>query len=90
MRYVGRRAYGIYLVQLACIWGVESFLPPSEGFLPISAATYTLSFVVSLLVADVLYLYVERPGLLAGHRISDRILARAERTPAAASDPLRP
>ena len=74
MRYVGSRAYGIYLVQLACIWGVESFLPPSSGSLPIAAIVYILAFLMSLLVADVLYLYVERPGLLVGRRISNRIL----------------
>lgn len=81
MRYVGSRAYGIYLVQLACIWGVESFLPPSSGSGPLSAIAYLLAFLLSLLVADVLYLYVERPGLLIGHRISNRILAK---TPAEA------
>lgn len=75
MRYVGSRAYGIYLVQLACIWGLESFLPPSSGSLPLAALAYALAFLLSLLVADVLYLYVERPGLVAGRRISNRILA---------------
>jgi peptidoglycan/LPS O-acetylase OafA/YrhL len=82
MRYVGGRAYGIYLVQLACIWGVETFLPPSSGSLPIATLTYVLSFGLSLLLADVLYLYVERPGLLVGRRISNRMLAASERAPA--------
>lgn len=80
MRYVGGRAYGIYLVHLAGVWGVESFLPPGSGSLPISAITYLLAFLLSLLMAAALYLCVERPGISFGRRISNRILAASERT----------
>lgn len=74
VRWIGRRAYGVYLVHVFCIWVVEIFLRPGSGSPWKMAATYLVSAAVSLLVAEALYRVVERPMLLVGKRISRRIL----------------
>ena len=75
MRFIGRRAYGIYLIHVACIWGVEAFARPGSGTVWGQMMGYLLAFLLSLLAADVLYRVVERPAILAGRKISERILA---------------
>jgi peptidoglycan/LPS O-acetylase OafA/YrhL len=76
VRFVGQRAYGIYLLHVLCIWGVEGLLPSDS--IPVGGPllTYLAAFLVSVGVADVLYRLIERPGVRAGHRMSDKILGR--------------
>jgi peptidoglycan/LPS O-acetylase OafA/YrhL len=83
LRWIGRRAYAVYLVHVACIWLVEIFLRPGSGSPLRLTAIYVLSAAVSLAFAEVLYRIVERPLMLAGKRISARMLAGAEPPPTA-------
>lgn len=75
LRYVGSRAYGIYLVHMICIWTAEAFARPNSGTTWGETKVYLLAFALSLLAADVMYRVVERPGMIMGRKISDRILA---------------
>ena len=75
LRWIGSRAYAVYLVHVACIWLVEIFLRPGSGSPLRLAAIYVLSAALSLAFAEVLYRIVERPLMLAGKRISARMLA---------------
>jgi len=77
VRFVGQRAYGIYLLHVLCIWGVEGLLPSDSIPVVGPAVTYLVAFLVSVGVADVLYRLIERPGVRAGHRMSDKILGRS-------------
>lgn len=74
VRFVGQRAYGIYLLHVLCIWGVEGLLSSSSVPYAGPVLTYLAAFLVSVGVADVLYRLVERPGIRAGHRMSSKIL----------------
>ena len=74
MRYLGRRAYAIYLVQLGCIWFVEAFVRKGTGE-PIEVlTTYVVACLACVAVADGLFRVVERPGMLIGRKLSDKIL----------------
>ncbi len=80
LRYVGRRAYGIYLVQLGCITLAEIWFPAGAAakatgtaVVATPLAAYGLACLFSVAAADLLYQVVERPGMLIGRRLSDQM-----------------
>jgi peptidoglycan/LPS O-acetylase OafA/YrhL len=83
VRWIGRRAYGVYLVHVGCIWVVEILLRPGAGGPLRMAATYLAAAALSLGVAEILFRVVERPMTLVGRRISERMLSGPEAAPAA-------
>jgi peptidoglycan/LPS O-acetylase OafA/YrhL len=90
MRFVGQRAYGIYLLHVLCIWTIEAMLPSDSLPFAGPAVVYLTAFLMSIGFADILYRLVERPGIRAGHKISAKILGvqTDEPTPARKAGPV--
>jgi peptidoglycan/LPS O-acetylase OafA/YrhL len=86
VRWIGQRAYGVYLVHVACIWIAEIYFRPGSGNAWRMAGAYLTAVVLSLLVAELLFRIVERPMMIGGKRLSARILAGGA-PPVAAADP---
>jgi peptidoglycan/LPS O-acetylase OafA/YrhL len=83
--FVGTRAYGVYLVHLACLLAWIAVLrhvgvsfdaagrPAGEGRLAATLVLFALGTVSSLIVAHLLYRIVERPFIALGRRRSARL-----------------
>ena len=87
VRWIGQRAYGVYLVHVACIWLVEIFLRPGSDSLLKMTAIYTVAAALSLAVAEGLYRVVEKPMIIVGKRWSARILEGATTEPGPGPQP---
>lgn len=81
MRFVGERSYSLYLVQGIAGTVVMLSVP---AFGAHRTATGVAVTIVSLLMADLLFRWVEQPMIAFGRKVVSRPNARAERAPATA------
>jgi peptidoglycan/LPS O-acetylase OafA/YrhL len=96
MVFVGQRAYGVYLVQMICLWFVVRVVqqvfrgvdfnsrsePFGAGAWPVTLLIFLLGTLSSLVVADVLYRTVERRFIAFGRASSRRRATRPVGEPA--------
>lgn len=71
--WVGRRAYGVYLLHSVGTWTAQRLLPDSAH----SVLVVVLATVITVIAAGLLYRFVEAPLLARGRDISKRMRARA-------------
>ncbi|GGG93435.1 acyltransferase family protein [Silvibacterium dinghuense] len=72
VRYIGQRSYGIYLVHLICLSIMQRLLPPISPLR--TRLLFLATAALSLIVAEVLYRWVEHPCIALGRRLQDRWL----------------
>jgi peptidoglycan/LPS O-acetylase OafA/YrhL len=85
--FVGRVSYGMYLFHGLGISAAQKVFHPGTGHLAVSLLAFVTASLVTMLVAYVLAVLVERPCIRLGRRWSDAILRRqgqAEPAPARA------
>ncbi|GGU19679.1 acyltransferase family protein [Lentzea flava] len=82
MRFVGDRSYSLYLFQGIAGFMVGALLPRFQVYGTLTAVVVTLA---SLLLADVVFRWVEHPAIELGRRI----IARRSKMPAAVNPPAK-
>ena len=70
--FLGRVSYGIYLVNYPVVVGVALLCKALGMQAQATVFVATLSLVFSLVLAEMLYRYVEQPGILLGKRLFRR------------------
>ena len=80
LRYIGRRSYGIYLVQLLAI-PIGTFLPLGSGLWWIETANVISSTLVAIVAAEILYRVIEKVPQQWGQKTSRRVLERISLAP---------
>jgi len=68
--WAGKRAYSMYLVHVLCLNAVEALIPIKSGWL--AAGVLTVSFALTVGVAEVLYRTVEEPARRMGREYLKR------------------
>jgi peptidoglycan/LPS O-acetylase OafA/YrhL len=74
--FVGRVSYGMYLFHALGISAAQKVIRPGSGSIEWSLLTFALAVLVTVLMAWVLAVLVERPCLRFGRRWSEAILRR--------------
>jgi peptidoglycan/LPS O-acetylase OafA/YrhL len=74
--FVGKLSYGIYLVHILCLNVAQKVFPPNTGNFAVSAGAYALACAISIGVAWVLALVVEKPLIEIGRRWSKRVMSK--------------
>jgi peptidoglycan/LPS O-acetylase OafA/YrhL len=75
--FVGRISYGMYLFHALAISAAQKVIRPGSGRVEWSVLAFAVAVAITVLVAWVVAVLVERPCLLFGRRWSDAILRRA-------------
>jgi peptidoglycan/LPS O-acetylase OafA/YrhL len=102
MVYIGKRAYGIYLVQMLCLAvciPVVKRLMPNVGFdssdFPVGPDAWTASLLIllaavvaSIAVADVMHRVVERPFIGVGRRLTQQLTGHRPVAPPRMEEPV--
>jgi peptidoglycan/LPS O-acetylase OafA/YrhL len=73
VRYVGTRAYGMYLLD-SVAHRVATYLTPPVTDWPTTLLFFVVSAAVALAFADVLYRVIEQPMIRVGKRVSRRLM----------------
>jgi peptidoglycan/LPS O-acetylase OafA/YrhL len=76
---VGKLSYGIYLVHILCLNIAQKVFPPHTGNRFVSVGAYLLTCAISIAVARVLAILVEKPCIEIGRRWSKRIVEGSRR-----------
>jgi len=76
MRFVGERSYSLYLIQMVAGLTIAATIPI---FAIPRTATVIAVACLALVMADVLYRWVELPMIALGKRVLDRTARRRER-----------
>lgn len=79
LTFVGRLSYGIYLVHMLAMYAVYRVFPGERFGLPGSIAVLVMTTLLSVALAWVLHISVERYFIGLGRRWSQNILARPAR-----------
>jgi peptidoglycan/LPS O-acetylase OafA/YrhL/glycosyltransferase involved in cell wall biosynthesis len=77
--FLGRLSYAIYLVHVLCLNLAQKVFPPYTDRFEVSLAAYVLACLISVAVAWVLSVVVEKPCIEIGRRWSRRVLEQAPR-----------
>ena len=75
VRYVGTRAYGIYLLDNLANRGA-GYLTPDPADWPRTLLFFVVRFLIAFAIADVLFRLIERPMIAIGKRLSRRLRRR--------------
>ncbi|MFS8100810.1 acyltransferase [Lentzea alba] len=78
MRFIGERSYGLYLVQQLAAIVLMAVMPMFKVERTLSAIAVTI---VSLMIADMLYRWVEQPMIEVGRKLINRISKPKKRAP---------
>jgi peptidoglycan/LPS O-acetylase OafA/YrhL len=73
VRYVGTRAYGIYLLD-SLAHRAGGYVTPAVTNWPTTLLFFVANFAVAFVIADVLYRVLERPFIALGKRLSSRVM----------------
>jgi peptidoglycan/LPS O-acetylase OafA/YrhL len=79
--FIGRLSYGIYLIHVLCVNAAEKVFPPHTGSVAWTFAAFLLACGLSVAVAYVLYLLIEKPLIEIGRRWSRRVQEAPRRVP---------
>jgi len=83
---VGKLSYGMYLVHLLALNAAEKVARPGTGHFAVSVAALVLAWVISIVLASMLAVTVERPFIAMGRRVSAALIGRER--PATAPGPV--
>jgi len=75
---IGKLSYGMYLVHMLARNAAEIVARPGSGHFGISAASLLLTCILSVIMAYLLALTIERPGIAIGRRFSASLQGRRE------------
>lgn len=75
VRYVGTRAYGIYLLD-SLANRAAGYLTPDPTDWPSTLLFFVVRFLIAFVVADVLFRLIEQPMIAVGKRLSRRLKTR--------------
>ena len=73
---VGKLSYGMYLIHLLALNVAEKIARPGTGRPIVSIAALVLSWLFSIVLAYILAVAIERPGIAIGKRISSALIRR--------------
>jgi peptidoglycan/LPS O-acetylase OafA/YrhL len=76
--FIGKLSYGIYLLHILCLNIAQRVAPPHTGRLVVSAAALLLACIISVGVAYVMYLIIEKPCIDIGRRWSKKVMDQAD------------
>ena len=88
VRYIGTRAYGIYLLD-SLANRAAGYISPDPTDWPRTMLFFALRFAVAFAIADVLFRLIERPMIGIGKRLSRRLRTADAAPPAGAPQPDR-
>jgi peptidoglycan/LPS O-acetylase OafA/YrhL len=75
-RYIGTRAYGIYLLD-SLANRAAGYVTPTPSDWPRTLLFFSVRFVIAFVIADLLFRVIERPMISVGKRVSRRLRARS-------------
>jgi peptidoglycan/LPS O-acetylase OafA/YrhL len=88
--FVGRVSYGVYLFHGLGISAAQRLIRPGSGQIGLSMLAFALAVALTVLVAWVLAVVVERPCVRLGRRWSEMILRREDNAAATVGEVLVP
>jgi peptidoglycan/LPS O-acetylase OafA/YrhL len=72
LAYVGRRAYGIYLVHIIVLLAVSRFIPESGGSAPWAILRFAVVAFIAVGAAEILWRLIESPMINMGRKLTFR------------------
>lgn len=75
MRLIGERSYGMYLIHNICIAAGQFYFPPGTGKFYINILAFLSTVLITLLVAEGQYRFLEKPCIDYGRRRSQALLS---------------
>ena len=73
LTFIGERSYGIYLVHILCIRVVKFAFPASTTFWWVSLLGFVSGTTLSIVVAEILFRYIEYPCILHGRNFVKKV-----------------